>query len=71
MGGRFAHDEGTGRFTVTLADAEIQRTGPFATAWRDAVIGTTGTVVESTLVDDVAAPSQVTGMSWIVPGVAA
>jgi hypothetical protein len=70
-GGRFAHDEGTGRFTVTLADAEIQHTEPFATAWRVAVIGTTATVVESTLVDDVAVPSQVTDTSWIRPGVSA
>ena len=47
------------------------RSGAFTTAWRTAVIGSTATIVESTLVDDVAPPSKVSDTSWIKPGVAA
>ncbi|MFF7788365.1 glycoside hydrolase family 97 catalytic domain-containing protein [Streptomyces sp. NPDC007991] len=70
-GGRFAHTQGTGRFTVTLADAQIARSGAFTTPWRTATIGSTATIVESTLVDDVAPASKVSDTSWIKPGVAA
>ncbi|WP_406390239.1 glycoside hydrolase family 97 catalytic domain-containing protein [Streptomyces sp. NBC_00882] len=70
-GGRFAHTQGTGRFTVALADAQIARSGAFTTAWRTAAIGSTATVVESTLVDDVAPASKISDTSWIKPGVAA
>ncbi|ROP34837.1 glycoside hydrolase family 97 protein [Saccharothrix texasensis] len=70
-GGRLTHARGTGRFAVKLADAQVARTGAFATAWRTAAIGTTATVVESTLVDDVAPPSKVADTSWVRPGVAA
>ena len=70
-GGRFAHTQGTGRFTVALADAQIARSGAFTTAWRTAAIGSTATIVESTLVDDVAPASKISDTSWIKPGVAA
>ncbi|MGW4646871.1 glycoside hydrolase family 97 catalytic domain-containing protein [Kitasatospora sp. NPDC004289] len=70
-GGRFTHTQGTGRFTVALADSQVARTDAFATPWRVAVIGTTATVVESTLEDDVAPPSRIADTSWIVPGIAA
>jgi hypothetical protein len=40
-------------------------------AWRTATIGSTATVVESTLVDDVAPASKVFDTSWIKPGIAA
>ncbi|MEV4861827.1 glycoside hydrolase family 97 catalytic domain-containing protein [Streptomyces ossamyceticus] len=70
-GGRFTHTQGTDRFTVALADAQIVRSGAFATAWRTAAIGSTATVVESTLVDDVAPASKVSDTSWIKPGIAA
>ncbi|MFT7839818.1 glycoside hydrolase family 97 catalytic domain-containing protein [Saccharothrix sp. BKS2] len=70
-GGRFTHARGTGRFALKLADAQVARTGAFATAWRTAAIGTTATVVESTLVDDVAPASKVADTSWIRPGIAA
>jgi alpha-glucosidase len=70
-GGRFTHNQGTGRFSVALADAQIVRSGAFTTAWRTAVIGSTATIVESTLVDDVAPASKVSDTSWIKPGVAA
>ncbi|MEU9064356.1 glycoside hydrolase family 97 catalytic domain-containing protein [Streptomyces sp. NPDC048430] len=70
-GARFTHVQGTGRFNVALADAQIVRSGAFATAWRTAAIGSTATVVESTLVDDVAPASKMSDTSWIKPGVAA
>ncbi|MEV8441601.1 glycoside hydrolase family 97 catalytic domain-containing protein [Actinosynnema sp. NPDC051121] len=70
-GGRFTHTLGTGRFTVALADAQVTRSGAFTTAWRTAVIGSTATIVESTLVDDVAPASKISDTSWIKPGVAA
>ncbi|MGW0864889.1 glycoside hydrolase family 97 catalytic domain-containing protein [Streptomyces sp. NPDC002611] len=70
-GGRFTHERGTGRFTVKLADARVVRDSAFATPWRVAAIGSTETVVESTLEDDVAPSSKVTDTSWIKPGVAA
>ncbi|MYS88679.1 MULTISPECIES: glycoside hydrolase family 97 catalytic domain-containing protein [Streptomyces] len=70
-GGQFTHTQGTGRFTVALADAQIVRSGAFTTAWRTAAIGSTATVVESTLVDDVAPASKISDTSWIKPGVAA
>ncbi|MGY0466068.1 glycoside hydrolase family 97 catalytic domain-containing protein [Kitasatospora sp. cg17-2] len=70
-GGRFAHTAGTGRFTVTLKDAQVVRTAAFTTPWRVAALGTTATVVESTLEDDVAPASKVADTSWIKPGIAA
>jgi hypothetical protein len=70
-GGRFTHTQGTGRFTVTLADTQIARSGAFTTAWRTATIGSTATIVESTLVDDVAPASKISDTSWIKPGIAA
>ncbi|MFB8236889.1 glycoside hydrolase family 97 catalytic domain-containing protein [Kitasatospora purpeofusca] len=70
-GGRFTHTEGSGRFTVKLADAQVVRTAAFTTPWRVAALGTTATVVESTLEDDVAPASRIADTSWIKPGIAA
>ncbi|MFB7619578.1 glycoside hydrolase family 97 catalytic domain-containing protein, partial [Kitasatospora sp. NPDC056181] len=70
-GGRFTHTQGNGRFTVKLADAQVVRTAAFTTPWRVAAIGSTATVVESTLEDDVAPPSRIADTSWIKPGIAA
>ncbi|CCK26925.1 hypothetical protein BN159_2546 [Streptomyces davaonensis JCM 4913] len=70
-GGRFSHAKGTGRFSVQLADPQVVRSGAFTTPWRTAAIGSSSTVVESTLADDVAPESKITDTSWIKPGVAA
>ncbi|MFC9331762.1 glycoside hydrolase family 97 catalytic domain-containing protein [Kitasatospora sp. NPDC057015] len=70
-GGRFTHTQGDGRFTVKLADAQVVRAAAFTTPWRVATIGSTATVVESTLEDDVAPASKIADTSWIKPGVAA
>ncbi|MFD5922974.1 glycoside hydrolase family 97 catalytic domain-containing protein [Kitasatospora sp. NPDC058201] len=70
-GGRFTHTLGTGRFTVKLADTQVVTGSAISTPWRVAAIGSTATVVESTLVDDVAPPSKVADTSWIKPGISA
>ncbi|MGW2546395.1 glycoside hydrolase family 97 catalytic domain-containing protein, partial [Kitasatospora sp. NPDC001574] len=70
-GGRFTHTQGGGRFTVKLADSQVVRTAAFTTPWRVATMGSTATVVESTLEDDVAPASRVADTSWIKPGIAA
>ncbi|MDX6740192.1 glycoside hydrolase family 97 catalytic domain-containing protein [Actinocorallia sp. A-T 12471] len=70
-GGRFTHTQGSGRFTLKLADAQVVKSGAFTTPWRTAAIGTTATVVESTLIDDVAPASRIADTSWIRPGFAA
>jgi alpha-glucosidase len=44
---------------------------PFVTPWRVVLIGDLATVVQSTLVDDLSAPSVVDDESWIAPGRAA
>lgn len=41
---------------------------PFMTPWRAIEIGDLATVVESTLVDDLSAPSALADESWIAPG---
>ncbi|HLL69462.1 MAG TPA: glycoside hydrolase family 97 catalytic domain-containing protein [Micromonosporaceae bacterium] len=70
-GARLSHTTGTGRFTITLADASIAYPAGFVTSWRTAVIGTPATLVESTLNDDVAPPSRISDTSWIQPGISA
>jgi hypothetical protein len=67
-GSRLAHDAGSGRYTVELADERVASAGPLATPWRTAVIGDLATVTESTLTDDLAPDSRVTDTSWIRPG---
>ncbi|MDZ4696163.1 MAG: glycoside hydrolase family 97 catalytic domain-containing protein [Deltaproteobacteria bacterium] len=41
---------------------------PWATPWRVVVVGSLATIVESTLVTDLARPSAVADVSWIHPG---
>ncbi|BCL33138.1 glycoside hydrolase family 97 catalytic domain-containing protein [Streptomyces aurantiacus] len=67
-GSRLAHDAGSGRYTVELADERIASAGPLTTPWRTAVIGDLATVTESTLVDDLAPDSRVADTGWIHPG---
>jgi alpha-glucosidase len=67
-GGRLAHEAGSGRYTVKLWDERVAVDGPLATPWRTMIVGDLGTVASSTLVDDLARPSQVRDTSWIRPG---
>jgi alpha-glucosidase len=66
-GGSLVHD-GTGTYRVKLWDPEVLVDGPLATPWRVMVVGDLQTVVESTLVDDLASPSRLADTSWIRPG---
>jgi hypothetical protein len=45
--------------------------GPFETPWRLIIAGDLSTIVQSTLVDDLSAPSLIEDPSWIRPGIAA
>ncbi|MDH3655845.1 MAG: glycoside hydrolase family 97 protein, partial [Myxococcales bacterium] len=44
---------------------------PFSTPWRVIAVGDLATIVESTIVDDLSAPSLIDDPSWIAPGRAA
>ena len=55
--------EGNGMYSETPS-AEL----PWTTPWRVIVVGTLGTIVESTLVTDVSPASKITDTSWIKPG---
>lgn len=52
---------GTGESTPTI-------TLPWKSSWRVVIIGSLANIVESTLVDDVSAPSVLKDASWIKPG---
>lgn len=67
-GSRLAHEPGTGRYQLTLADSEVRTTGALATPWRVIIVGDLAAVTESTLTDDLAPPSRIADTSWIRPG---
>ena len=68
-GSHLVHEKGSGRYGVELADgAAVTSAGPLTTPWRTVVLGDLATVTESTLVDDLAAPSRIEDTSWIRPG---
>ena len=71
-GSHLAHAPGTLRYGVDLFQgAPVTSDGDLATPWRVAIVGGLDTVVESTIVDDLATPNQLAGddTSWIKPGV--
>ena len=67
----------SGSYLVNADNSEqykVQLVGPSAfcdglSPWRFAIIGSLADVVESTLVTDLATPSQIADISWIQPGV--
>jgi hypothetical protein len=75
---RLASDAPGGRYHIRLPEAgegksvgdmEPQSTSPWTLPWRVLIVGSTPvTIVESTLVEDVSAPSIVKDTSWIKPG---
>ncbi|SEF23391.1 Glycosyl-hydrolase 97 C-terminal, oligomerisation [Amycolatopsis pretoriensis] len=67
-GARLVHEAGTTDYGIKLADAAVTGRGPFATPWRVAITGDLATVTESTLVDDLASPSELDDTSWVRPG---
>ncbi|SFQ98217.1 NPCBM-associated, NEW3 domain of alpha-galactosidase [Lentzea waywayandensis] len=66
-GGRLVH-VGGGRYQVKLWDPSVSVSGALKTPWRTMIVGSLATVVESTLVDDLAPASRVRDTSWIKPG---
>ncbi|WP_223165626.1 glycoside hydrolase family 97 catalytic domain-containing protein [Lentzea indica] len=66
-GGRLVH-AGGGRYQVKLWDEKVAVSGALKTPWRTVIVGSLATVVESTLVDDLAPASRVRDTSWIKPG---
>ncbi|WP_394621062.1 glycoside hydrolase family 97 catalytic domain-containing protein [Lentzea sp. JNUCC 0626] len=66
-GAHLAH-AGGGRYQVRLWDEKVAVSGALKTPWRTMIVGSLATVVESTLVDDLAPPSRVRDTSWIEPG---
>lgn len=77
-GSRLAEADAAGVYRVALPDAaegngqgavEPSWKGAWQTPWRVVIVGgALGTIVESTLVTDVAAPSRVADTAWIRPG---
>lgn len=61
-------DEREGR---GVGDVLPESTLPFNTPWRVIAVGDLATIVESTIVDDLSAPSRLDDPSWIAPGRAA
>ena len=69
-GTHLTHEAGSLSYGLELfEDRPVTHDGPLATPWRVAVLGDLATVVESTLVDDLAQPSRLEDTSWIQPGV--
>ncbi|RZS63367.1 alpha-galactosidase-like protein [Agromyces ramosus] len=71
-GSHLAHAPGTLRYGVDLFQgAPVTSEGDLSTPWRVAIVGGLDTVVESTLVDDLATPNRLAGEDtlWIQPGV--
>jgi len=66
-GGHLVH-VGGGRYQVKLWDSAVAVSGALKTPWRTMIVGSLATVVESTLVDDLAPASRVRDTSWIEPG---
>nr|WP_168515327.1 glycoside hydrolase family 97 protein [Streptomyces sp. S1D4-11]QIZ00590.1 alpha-glucosidase [Streptomyces sp. S1D4-11] len=75
LDGRYAasylsHTSGSATYTTQL-EGGITTTLPLSTSWRTAALGDLASVTQSTIVDDLAAPSKVADTSWIKPGAVA
>ncbi|WP_022884631.1 NPCBM/NEW2 domain-containing protein [Glaciibacter superstes] len=71
-GSHLTHANGTLRYGIDLFQgAPVTATGDLSTPWRVAIVGGLDTIVESTIVDDLATPNQLADddASWIKPGV--
>ncbi|MGX6606514.1 glycoside hydrolase family 97 catalytic domain-containing protein [Micromonosporaceae bacterium Da 78-11] len=65
--GSLTHTAGSGTYSVTLASTSVTTTLPLSTPWRTAAVGSLAAVTQSTLVDDLSAPSKVGTTSWVKP----
>jgi alpha-glucosidase len=68
-GSHLTHQAGSPAYGLSLYDGKpVNATGSLTTPWRVEIVGSAATVVQSTLVDDLAPPSKVQDTSWIRPG---
>ncbi|MCU1507274.1 MAG: hypothetical protein JWP05_2243 [Microbacteriaceae bacterium] len=67
----FTRGAAGGRFGLRTADDELDIPAGTLLPWRVLIIGTLDTVVRSSLVDELAPPTQASDTSWIRPGRAA
>jgi hypothetical protein len=70
-GAHLTHTPGSLRYDVDLFEGRpVTSTGDLSTPWRVAIVGDLPAVVGSSLVDDLATPSELDGQdtSWIKPG---
>ena len=63
------NDKNLETYEVRPDKNEQKISGDYLTPWRVAIIGQLADIVESTLITDLAAPSKLTDVSWIQPGV--
>ncbi len=63
------NDKNLETYEVRPDKNEQKISGDYFTPWRVAIIGQLADIVESTLITDLAAPSKLTDVSWIQPGV--
>jgi len=72
LDGRYAaaswtHSAGSGTFGTLLDSSAVTTSLPLSTPWRTAAVGSLTAVTQSTIVDDLAAPSRVGNPSWVRP----
>jgi hypothetical protein len=72
LDGRYAaaswtHASGSGTYGTALDSATVTTALPLSTPWRTAAVGELSAVTQSTIVDDLAAPSKVSNTSWVKP----
>ncbi len=65
--GSLTHQSGSGTYGISLASTTVTTSLPLSTPWRTAAVGDLSTVTQSTIVDDLAAPSKVSNTSWVKP----
>lgn len=69
-GSHLIHTKGSLAYGIDLFKGQaVTWEGDTPTPWRVAIIGNTAGVVESTLVDDLATPAELTDTSWVKPGI--
>ena len=55
-------------YEITYPKSEIRYNGDYFTPWRIIICGELSSLIESTLVTDVSAPSTLSDTKWIIPG---
>ncbi|WCN79570.1 glycoside hydrolase family 97 protein [Micromonospora sp. LH3U1] len=66
-GASLTHSVGSGTYGTSLDSSTVTTSLPLSTPWRTAAVGSLATVTQSTIVDDLSAPSRVNNPSWVRP----